>query len=227
MSTLDVTAIRSFEEISKIADRGDLYVINNSNLNNQQSRGNVVMDINGDNGNTFPVSLMSTWVPQNIGDQCQPKFVVQSNAFRRLVSRDILIVIPTEEAIQILRRPDVAEELRKVQENAIAYKQNLQSAIPTTDSSKLTLAIGSNPVAPAPIVPVTEQSSLDDNSLYQIVSNFNAGRLSDADGVQALYTLKPSENALKETLGNINDTGSKFYERLTDMLSNLVSPQMN
>jgi hypothetical protein len=59
------------------------------------------------------------------------------------------------------------------------------------------------------------------------VSNFNAGRLSDADGVQALYTLKPSENALKETLGNINDTGSKFYERLTDMLSNLVSPQMN
>lgn len=226
MTDLKVMPIRSFETITEIARRGDLYVINNSSLDNTQSRGNVVMDIAGENGTKFPINLLSTWVPQNIGTFCEPILVAKSNEFRSLVGKQILVVIKTEEAEKILARPEAVEEMKKVKEAASAYRQVLQSPIQNIGSEQISISTGSTvPGGPVPAKPVIE-SSLDDNSLYQVIANFNAGRLSDDEGVQALYTLKPSEEALKEASGQVNNTSSKFYERLTDMLSEITAPAM-
>ena len=220
--SIKVTPIMSFQAIQKLVDAGDLYVINNSDLGNKQSRGNIVMDINGENNNSFAVTILNTWVPQNLANFCDPQLYMKSNTFRNFVAKNILIVIATEEALSILATSSAKEALKEAQAAGAAYAANLASSLDTNTISAGSVTIDTKTGRIQETVKTVDavQMSADDNELHRMVASFNQGSLSDEDAIVALMTLSPTVDALKIAGGAITNTGSRLYFNIGEMISN-------
>jgi len=218
---IQVTPIKSFAKITELATSGDLYVINNSDLGNKQSRGNVVMDIVGENGASFGVTVLDTWVPQNLANFCEPLLYLKSNTFRELVAKEILVVLDTKNATDILTTPQAIQAVHEKDEARRAYAANLTASTTISAGPEKKININTNNNGLSETVTTEKSAAInhDDNELHRLVANFNANAISDELAVQALFTLRPSLDALKVVGGEIANTSSQFYLKIGDMIS--------
>ena len=221
---ISVTPIKSFAEIKKIAEEGDLWIINNTDLGNSRPRGNIALSIKDANGETIPVVLQATWIPINVATMCDPVAVATSQQFRSEVGKNNVVVITNKEAAAILEREDAKIEQEEVEN----FRRGLSKANGTTpvmsDSSKISITTNNSGSSSRSLPQIAQSDAVenineDDNILHKMVAEFNSGILTNEHAEEAFPTLNPSLDALKTASGNIQNTGSKFFNMVADAIS--------
>lgn len=224
MSTINVTAIEEFSKIRVLAEEGDLWIINNTSLNNKRPRGVMALSIKDSNGDVIPLVIPATWIPINLATMCDPTYCVASQSFRDAVGKRNLLVITANEAKNILSSDDAKREAKAVEEYRLGNSAATNSANYTSGESTVTVQTSKDSsslktVSQFAVSDSVQNINEDDNVLHKLVVDFNAGLLSDEQVEDAYRTIKPSVEALKTAGSNVNNTGSKFFEMIADSIS--------
>lgn len=219
MGTLKVQPLR-WEDIEKLKEGDPLYVINASDMERKQSRGEVHLPVrDGDEEQAIPIP--NTWIPINLVEYTTLTALKASQQLRTLLRGKVLVAISAELAKELYSRPDAQEELSRVQKY-MAENSKLgfgigesTVAIDTTSSAKITDGDG-------PTRPTSGAGEADSTVAQGIVGEYNTGGSED----ELIDRLEREYSRGNITTGDINramdellNKGSRLFLKLADLRS--------
>lgn len=223
-NTVDVTAITDFSTLKKMAEEGDLWVINNTDkLSVSGARGILTFGVKDANGDVVAVVLGDTWIPINIATRCDPVLCVASQHFRDSIGKRAMVVISAEEAKSMLNS-DAARREQKDVESRLGNNEVLKT-VKTTDS-KISISTNKSAVqmqvTAQPDLATASSGNSDDRALLRLVTDFNDGNVSSDEACAALLKLNPTLDGAKIASGEVLNSGSEFATQLGDIISELA-----
>ena len=102
------------------SDSEDVYVLNNTIKTSKHKRPtHVAFEVFWGN-QARSVSVLDSWIPQNLAMQAPKSVIVESPSFRQALSRGHIVLVEPKEADKILGDPDA-----KIEEQRLTNKQNM------------------------------------------------------------------------------------------------------
>lgn len=221
-NAISVTPITDFSALKKMAEEGDLWVINNTDqISENRARGIMTFGVKDTNGDVTPVVLTDTWIPINIATRCDPVHCVNSQHFRESVGKRVIVVISPEEAKTIMASDAAIKELRNVEEFRRGHSQ--ATKVPAVQDNKMSISTNKSAV----LIPDNEQENMavvesgnsDDRRLMELVKKANEGALDDDTAVEQLLQLQPTQEGLKAASGEVRNFGSNLAEEISKLIS--------
>jgi hypothetical protein len=148
-------------------DGSSLYVLNNLANNAQVRDGLIIFNVAIDANDRRIVRVPNTWVPVNIGLQIPKDLILRSPDFLDSVIRQIIILVKTEDAEQVIaEEPGAQEEWDRISQD-IAGRYSLEP-----DTIKVTSDMGEieGAIDPEINVQLGEICSRDDVSESELIS---------------------------------------------------------
>lgn len=206
----------TWSEIDRLQEGASLYVINNSDMNRKQPRGEVHLAIQ-DGDQEVQVPIPNTWVPINLVEHVKLSSLKASVTLRTLLRGQVLVAISNARAEELLSSPKGQEEARRVRNimsttvSSMIGIQSEQITIDTSAGSKVQEPATANATTGGPsstiatgIVEEYNNGGDESELIDRLTREFEGGRVDRAD--------------LLTAMDNMLNKGSRLYLAMADFI---------
>ena len=128
--------------VDDLAQNEAIFVIN-------KSKGDICINVANQNQRLETIHVPRTWVPIQLTNFIAPKFLLDSNDFRRVVAKGKLALVTKEEAYKIQSTPEAKKEIERLRNEYfknVAYGDNDDNptafeTVSTQDDSKVSFKV--------------------------------------------------------------------------------------
>ena len=126
--------------ISQLEDKNikEIWILNKTNVS-MNLKGDIALEVkNRADGSPTVVKIPPTWVPVCLTDQVPKQMIMDSPTFRTIVSGGHIKILDPAGVIEILKDPEVAEEINAIRnKTADYYKETVPDAVKAQEISAL------------------------------------------------------------------------------------------
>lgn len=134
----NVKEIKVINDFGKMFAASELWVVNTSDKNGSQPRGDIILTIKDENSEDMVISLPSTWLPMDLCAYTDISNYKKSTNFRNYIRGGLLSVIEADTAKNLLSLAPAKDEMIRVRD-AIANMRNANIANLSTGTVNLAM----------------------------------------------------------------------------------------
>lgn len=165
-----------------------LYVLNTTSNGPKGSKTEVIIDLRLEHGQVKTLVVPTTWIPVNLGEEYDPKMILNNPDFARQVVRGNLKILDSGEVTKFFAEKDpvVEEELRRLRMSAYQIVQKSENPEESTASLE-------SKVSPM-VIDIVKRTDQEMSTLAKLAALRNiSGTLSKEDVLYISQTIEAPE----------------------------------